>query len=74
MTDNFFDSLRVHPEIEKLYSVYEELSPAQKRRISRVGAKLWVVTDLSPAGAFELTMKLCAYLDEKEGNHDALAK
>lgn len=70
---NFFDDLRTTlryyrqpPRIKKLIELYEEMSPEQQAHAGRIGAQLWASTELLPAGAFELTMKILLWAEKAE--------
>lgn len=62
--DRFFDYLNVPERQWELYELYEMMTDEQKAHASRIGAKLWARTELSPAGAFELTMALLSWAEK----------
>ena len=64
--DRFFDYLNVPDRQWQLYELYQEMSPEQQAHANRIGARLWARTELSPAGAFELTMQLLAWAEKAE--------
>jgi hypothetical protein len=65
-TDKFFDYLNVPDRLWKEYELYMLMSPEQQEHVNRMGAKLWARTELTPAGAFELTMKLLDWVETVE--------
>lgn len=64
--DKFFDYLNVPERQWKEYELYQSMSPEQQAHANRIGARLWARTELSPAGAFELTMALLGWAERNE--------
>jgi len=64
--DRFFDYLNVSDRQWKLYELYQAMEPEQQAHASRIGAKLWARTELTPAGAFELTMAILSWAEKVE--------
>ena len=62
-TDRFFDYLNVPERQWQLYELYQEMSPEQQAHANRIGAQIWARTELSPAGAFELTMAILSWAE-----------
>lgn len=64
--DRFFANLNVPDDQWKLYELYLEMEPEQQEHANRIGAKLYARTELTPAGAFELTMAILSWAERKE--------
>ena len=66
-TYKFIDAIRPTPQIAELMMVYDEMSDEQQKHACKICAQLWARVDhLSPAGAFELTMKVLLWAERNE--------
>ena len=64
--DKFFDYLNVSDRQWRLYELYQAMCPEQQAHANRIGAQLWARTELTPAGAFELTMAILSWAEQVE--------
>lgn len=64
--DKLFDHINIPNDQWELYQLYQAMEPEQQAHANKIGAKLWARTELTPAGAFELTMAILSWAERKE--------